>query len=244
TGCHFGKTLIRPEFLKFLRDITEEKGIILIFDEVVTGFRVSPGGAQDYFDVTPDMTTLAKIMAGGLPGGAVAGKKEILDYLDFAEANAAGREKVRHPGTFNANPVSAAAGITTLTFIAGSDSCERANAFADDLRHTMNQVLEDEGLNWSVYGTFSGYHLFTNPRGRNIQPFDFDPYSVGYKELMEGDEALLARLRLGMLINGVDVNGRFSGLTSATHGQAELETTEEAFRRTLHMLKDEEDISL
>ncbi len=242
TGCHFGKTLIRPEFLRFLRGITEEKSILLIFDEVVTGFRISPGGAQAYFEVTPDLTTLAKVMAGGLPGGAVAGRKDILDYLDFAAANAADREKVRHPGTFNANPVSAAAGIATLTFIAGTDSCERASAFTADLRLAMNEVLEELGIDWAVYGTFSGFHLFTNSQGRTIKPTEFDPYSVGYRELMAGDGDLLGRLRLGMLINGVDVNGRCSGLTSATHGAAELDATEDAFRRTLHMLKDEGDI--
>ena len=96
---------------------------------MVTGFRVSPGGAQAAVGVTPDMTTLAKILAGGLPGGAVAGRKDVLDLLDFAAAKGAGSEKIEHPGTFNANPLSAAAGVATLEIIRCTDACERANRF-------------------------------------------------------------------------------------------------------------------
>ena len=76
-------------------------GILLIFDEVVTGFRVAPGGAQAEYGITPDLTTLAKILSGGLPGGAVTGRKDILDLLDFQVTKAADREKIAHPGTFN-----------------------------------------------------------------------------------------------------------------------------------------------
>ena len=119
TGGSFGLVPHAFEFLGFLRELTAKHGVVLIFDEVITGFRVAPGGAQGYFGVTPDMSTHAKIIAGGLPGGAVAGRKEILDDLDFYETKASGREKIFHPGTFNANPVSAAAGTAALDDRAG-----------------------------------------------------------------------------------------------------------------------------
>ncbi|MEQ9122935.1 MAG: aminotransferase class III-fold pyridoxal phosphate-dependent enzyme, partial [Alphaproteobacteria bacterium] len=111
TGASFGKVPLKPEVLVALREMTEETGTVLIFDEVITGFRVSRGGAQAALGVTPDLTTLAKIVAGGMPGGAVVGRQDIMDALDFQAMQAAGREKIDHPGTFNANPISAAAGI-------------------------------------------------------------------------------------------------------------------------------------
>ena len=123
TGAHGARLPIRPEFLQALREQTRDRGVLLIFDEVVTGFRVAPGGAQAEYGIRPDLTTLAKIMAGGLPGGAVAGRKDILDLLDFEVARAAGREKIAHQGTYNANPLSAAAGIATLQIVATGDAC-------------------------------------------------------------------------------------------------------------------------
>ena len=116
------------------------------------------------------MTTLAKIVSGGLPGGAVAGRKDILDWLDFKVTKAAGKEKIAHPGTFNANPVSAAAGIATLEILASTDACARANAFGEEVRAKMNAVLEEEGVKWAVHGSYSGIHIYTNPEGADIVP--------------------------------------------------------------------------
>src|SRR5262249_5137740 len=110
TGGHFGSVPVRGEFLRALRDMTTRLGRLLIFDEVITGFRVHAGGAQAHYGVTPDLTTLAKVLAGGLPGGCVAGRADILAGLESRP----GKPKMKHPGTFNANPLSAAAGIATL----------------------------------------------------------------------------------------------------------------------------------
>ena len=83
---------------------------------MVTGFRVSPGGAQQASGVTPDLATFAKIIAGGLPGGAICGREALLELLDFEKAAAKGFEKIGHQGTYNANPVSAAAGLTVARY--------------------------------------------------------------------------------------------------------------------------------
>ena len=96
-----------PGFLQGLRDIATQYGIPLIFDEVVTGFRFAYGGAQTYYGVTPDLTSLAKILAGGLPGGCLAGRADVLAAIEPRP----GKPKMKHPGTFNANPLSAAAGV-------------------------------------------------------------------------------------------------------------------------------------
>src|SRR5207237_9621485 len=140
TGANGGKLPIDPDFLHALRRLTAEHGVLLIFDEVVTGFRVAPGGAQAAYGIRPDLTTLAKILAGGLPGGAVAGRKEILDLLDFQVTKGAGKEKIAHPGTFNANPLSASAGITCVKIVAETDAYARANRYRADLPRPLSVV--------------------------------------------------------------------------------------------------------
>ena len=239
TGGSFGLVPHAPSFLGFLRELTAKHGALLIFDEVITGFRVSPGGAQGHFGVTPDMSTHAKIIAGGLPGGAVAGRRAILDDLDFAASKERGREKIFHPGTFNANPVSAAAGTAALTIVRDSDVCDRASAFGAELRAALNAVLEDEGVPWAVYGTFSSFHLFLNPRGRTIRPSTFDPLDCDYMELKQRPPALVNKIRLALLVNGVDIQGWPGGMSSAANTAADLSITVDAFRETIHMLRRE-----
>ena len=169
----------------------------------------------------------------------MAGRKEILDDLDFYETKASGREKIFHPGTFNANPVSAAAGTAALTIVRDSDACERATAFGTELRAGLNGVLEDEGVPWSVYGTFSSFHLFMNPRGRAITPSTFDPLEIDYAELKERPPELVNKIRLGLLVNGVDIQGWPGGMTSAANTADDLPVTVDAFRETIRMLRRE-----
>ena len=107
------------------RSLTRANGVVLIFDEVVTGFRYAPGGAQEYYGVTPDLTTLAKILAGGLPGGAVAGRADILTASSNSDdADWVRHQRIPHPGTYNANPLSAAAGIACLEIVQGPGRAE------------------------------------------------------------------------------------------------------------------------
>jgi len=239
TGAHFGATPLTIEFLKYLREIADEHRSLLIFDEVVTGFRVAPGGMQELANVEPDLTTLGKIMAGGLPGGAVAGRLDIMNQLDFQAAREAGQGKIAHPGTFNANPMSAAAGIKALEIIGGSDICTQASEKGAQFRQQLNQVLADLKLPWAVYGSYSGFHLFTNSRNRETDPLNFEPMRIPFDELSENDTNILAPLRLALLINGLDTSPRFSGFLSAVHSNAEIDQTAAAFRRALEMLIDE-----
>jgi glutamate-1-semialdehyde 2,1-aminomutase len=240
TGANFGKMPILPSFLALLRDLTRQSGALLIFDEVVTGFRVSPGGVQQEVGITPDMTTLAKIAAGGLPGGAVAARKDILDWLDFKVTKASGKERIYHPGTFNANPVTAAAAVATLDIIRTTDACARANAYGTEVRGKMNDVLVEEGVKWSVFGSYSGIHIYTNPQGADIDPHHFDavaaiPEMIGKTR----GEGVTGKVRMGLLVNGVDMNSGPSGTISAMHGAEEMATTVDAFRSTVRALKRE-----
>ncbi len=243
TGASFSRVPIKPSFLAFLRKITKEKGIVLIFDEVVTGFRVSSGGAQAEFGIAPDMTSLAKILAGGLPGGAIVGRKDIMELLDFAQTKAKGVEKIQHPGTYNANPISAAAGIAALTILKSTDANKRANANAAKLRGLLNDAIAAENVPWAAYGTFACFHIFTNPKRRDITPKTFDALATDPEELKGAWSANIThKIRLGMLANGVDINGGPGGIMSAVHTDADLELTASAFRSTLKLLKDEGDI--
>ena len=239
TGASFGQVPLRPEFLHELRTTTERHGTLLIMDEVVTGFRVSPGGAQVAFGITPDLTSFAKIVAGGMPGAAVAGRKEILDLLDFAAAPAAGREKIGHQGTYNANPAAAAAGTAALEIIASSDVCGRAARTAADVRAALNEVIAEERAPWASYGTSSGFHIFLNPQQREFAPSAFDPHECSIEELKNQPMRLASRLRLALLLNGVDVSGRLSGFTSIAHDADDVAHAATALRASIRMLRDD-----
>src|SRR6185295_17105491 len=159
----WGQVPLPPGFVAGLRELSRRHGVVLIFDEVITGFRWSRGGAQARLGVTPDLAVLAKIVAGGLPGGAVAGRKDIMDQLDQAAAKAAGREKIGHQGTFNSNPLCAAAAVATLSIVEREDVCARAEATAQDIRAGLRQILVEEQIPWGVYGEASAFLIFQNP---------------------------------------------------------------------------------
>ena len=227
-------------FVAALREATAALGIVLIFDEVVTGFRVSPGGAQAHYGVTPDLTSLAKILAGGLPGGAVVGRKDILDLLDFEQAKRSGREKIQHQGTFNANPVSAAAGIACLEIIADGEACATATARAQQLQAMLNPMFADEGVPWAAFGEHSAVYFFTNPDGLDIDPMQFDVSALDAESLRSGGKhPAVGKFRLALMLNGVDISARPGGSTSCRHSNEDLEHTTQAVRKAVVMLKEE-----
>lgn len=237
TGAHYGRIPIRETFLKLLRQLCADSGSVLIFDEVVTGFRVSPGGAQAVLGITPDLTCLGKALGGGLPCGAVAGRADLMDALDVEATHRSGVERIQHTGTFNANPLSAAAGVAALELIATSDACERANDYAEKMRHGLRAVLKEEGVRWPVYGEYSTFHVFPEITE------GFDPADAGDIIMNAAPRAdMMRKLRLGMLVNGVDMNGQIWGFTSAAHGASELDKTVSAFAMTIHAMKREGDI--
>jgi glutamate-1-semialdehyde 2,1-aminomutase len=242
TGGGGGMIPLAPDFVTQLRALTAQHGVLLIMDEVVTGFRVDRGGAQGLLGVTPDLTTLAKILAGGLPGGAVAGRADILDHLDFQAAADRDFEKIHHPGTFNANPMSAAAGTKTLEIIADSDACARAAAFGAKLRQRLNESFARAGVAWAAYDQPASIFIFMNAAGLAIDPRNFDPLAIPYQDLKAKPPGLLNKLRLALLIGGVDFSGSGGGVISATHDDGDLEQTVAAFEQAVTMLAAEENL--
>jgi glutamate-1-semialdehyde 2,1-aminomutase len=242
SGASWGQVPLPPGFIAELHRLTREHGVILIFDEVITGFRWSRGGAQARFSITPDMCIMAKIVAGGLPGGAVAGRADIMSQLDAAAAQAAGREKIGHQGTFNSNPLCAAAAVTTLGIVEREDVCARAERTAGEIRDGMRKVLVEEQIPWGIYGEASAFIVYQNPNRLEIDPAAFDPLALGFKGLKGARNPSLAhRLRIAMLANGVDMMGP-GGLVSAVHGPPEVAQTLDAFRTSVRWLKAEGDI--
>jgi len=232
TGGHFGAVPIRGAFLQALRELTARHGCLLIFDEVITGFRVHPGGAQGHYGITPDLTTLAKILAGGLPGGCLAGRADILAALEFRP----GKPKMKHPGTFNANPLSAVAGTTTLRLVAGGEPCRRANEAGRLLRQKLNSMFAERDADWVAYGEFSAVKLLPGYRGPRPASDEFIPYDGSLDKLdAQKNNQLIFAFRRGMLLHGVDLMG-LGGMTSAAHTEADIEKTVDAVSRTLDLL--------
>lgn len=243
SGASWGQVPLPAGFIQAVRDVTQKRGVVMLMDEVITGFRWSSGGAQKAFGITPDLCILAKIVAGGLPGGAVAGKREILDLIDHAATAAAKREKIAHPGTFNANPLSAAAAVTALSLLRDEDLAEKANRTAAELRQALTQVLVEEGIPWGIYGQSSTFLIYPNPTGEKIDPATFDPLKLGFAKLKGARSGPLAgKIRMGLMTHGVDVMGSPGGFVSATHGAAEIEKTVHALRQTVRALKSEREV--
>ena len=243
SGASWGMVPLPRNFLSELRAATKQHGVVMILDEVITGFRWSRGGAQARFGVTPDMCVLAKIVAGGLPGGAVAGRADIMDQLDAQAAARSGREKIGHQGTFNSNPLCAAAAVATLSIVEEQDVCAKAEATTEQIRAGMREILAEEDVPWGIYGDASAFLIFQNPKGLKIDPKTFDPLQLGFKEIKGVRNASLShRLRIAMLANGVDIMGAPGGLVSAAHGSKEVARTLEAFRTSVRWMKAEGDI--
>jgi glutamate-1-semialdehyde 2,1-aminomutase len=240
TGGHWGAVPIRGAFLKGLRELCTRHDRVLIFDEVITGFRVAPGGAQEYYGVTPDLTSLAKILAGGLPGGCVAGRADLLAYIEPRP----GKPKMKHPGTYNANPLSAAAGVAALRRVATGEPCRRANAAARRLRDGLNGLFESRGWPWVAYGDFSMVRVVPGYRGERPKPGAGD--ADGLVPLGGGVNALdgpknprqVNAMRQGMLLSGVDWWG-FAGMTSCEHADADVDATVRAVGATVEAMRGE-----
>jgi glutamate-1-semialdehyde 2,1-aminomutase len=223
TGAAWGAVPLPPERVASIAAAARANGALVVFDEVVTGFRWSPGGAQAVIGVTPDLTALAKVVAGGLPGGALTGRADVMEVLAFRD----GETKVEHPGTHNAHPLSAAAGIATLDLLADGSALAGANAVAGELRAALCTAFEQRSTPGYAYGQASTFCLIFGARTD-------DPAT-----LKRGvPEPLLSALQCAMLLEGVHLfHG--CGLLSIAHGADELELTAGAFARSLERLQDE-----
>ena len=239
TGGHFGAVPAPASFVAALREETRKAGVLLIFDEVVTGFRVAPGGAQEKLGITPDLTTLAKILSGGLPGGAVAGREDVLSYLATkADPEENRRTKIAHAGTFNANPLSAAAGVAMLAAVADGQVIRAADQQAAKLRHGMNEVLARERVAWKVYGQHSDWKIFFGAEAPPRDGADQSVETLDWRRLDAKEPARSRALRQALILHGVDFNGA-RALVSPCHTDAIIDETLAAFTGAVRAMKEE-----
>lgn len=162
-----GCILAEKEFLKELKEICYENGTLLIFDEVITGFRLAPGGAQQFFDVKADIAVFGKILGGGFPIGAIAGPKDIMTRMD---ALSYGRPNFSfHGGTFCANPATMTAGLTTLKLLKDGKLLRRLNKLGDYVRGQLNNIFDRQGQDVQVTGVSSLWHThFTKETVKDV----------------------------------------------------------------------------
>ena len=203
-------------YLEFLRKITEENGIVLIFDEVITGFRLATGGAQEYYGVTPDMTTLGKIVGGGLPMGAFCGKKEIMELV-------APNGPVYQAGTFSGNPISVQAGLSTLKEL-NKDFYTSLNKKGEFLRSNIRDIVDELSLDISPVGLGSMFQIYFNPNEvtnyAEAQESDSERFLVYFRQL----------LKEGVFIPPSQFECNF---ISSAHEMEDLEKTANAIRESL-----------
>lgn len=237
-GAHWGTVpLPNPKFLLDVQQMCRSHGVVFMLDEVVTGFRLSRGGAQVRWGVTPDLTTYGKIVSGGEPGAAVGGRRDIMEMLAITgDPEWDNKKRVAQGGTFNANPTSAAAGIACLQTIRDEPINQRADANAATLKDGLNRVFEQLGIVGHAHGVSSIVHV-------NIGfdcPCDREICTMTHEQIFATMPADRTRtLRMAMLVNGVDMMGGRGFLVSAAHRAQDIELTVDAFEQSLLDLKQE-----
>ena len=208
TGC----ILPEPGYLELLREKTREHGALLIFDEVITGFRFARGGAQEYFGVIPDLTTLAKGLGGGFPVAAIGGSREAMSMI------AEGRYS--HSGTYNANVIACAAVSATMDVLAEPGIYERQRALGETLMNGLRKLAADAGVPVVVEGLGTVFQMwFSEHPIRNWR--DAERYA---------DESLFTRWWQEMLLRGVLFHpSQYENLfLSLVHSRADVDGTLDA----------------
>ena len=207
-----------PGFLEALRELCTRYGALLVFDEVMTGFRVAAGGAQALYGVKPDLTTLGKIVGGGMPVGAFGGRREVMERL-------APLGPVYQAGTLSGNPVAMAAGVATLEAVARPGFHERLATSTARLADGLATAARDAGVPAVANRVCGMFGLYFTAAGR----------VTNHAEVMASDSARFRRFFHGMLAAGVYLapSPYEAGFVSAAHGPAEIDATIEAAARVL-----------
>ena len=210
----------KPGFLQGLLDLATKHGVVLIFDEVVTGFRLAYGGAQEYFGVTPDLATYGKIVGGGGPVGAVAGKRELIDACNPGRKGRSDYAYIN--GTLHGNPIACTAGLATLNVLSQPDFYKNFHARADKFRAAFQSILDAKGTGIMVPREASFWQFLATEHAPSNQ-----------MDVLALDLDKSKNLDLALLANGIYVLPNVRRFFSAAHGDEELEITLAALERVL-----------
>jgi glutamate-1-semialdehyde 2,1-aminomutase len=211
-----GMIPVREGFLEGLREATERLGILLIFDEVIS-FRVAPGGAQERFGIRPDLTTLGKIIGGGLAVGAFGGRADVMNYYDPR----GGAPRINHGGTFNANPLTMAGGVATLEQLTPAVYA-KLDALGDRLRNGVRRLIRKRGYAGQISGVGSLFWLHHTKRRLS-----------DYRSARPDDPQASVRTFMGLVNEGVLLTQRGLGACSAAMTEADVDRFVEALGRVL-----------
>ena len=213
----------KPGFLQGLRDVTQQYGIPLIFDEVVTGFRFAYGGAQEFYGVEPDMCSLGKVIAGGFPLAAVAGKEEMMSHFDASSGDIGGH--LPQIGTLSGNPVAAAAGLKTLEILQREGAYEQIFATGQRLKDELQRMLNEAEIPASVVGEAPLFDVFFT-----------EGEITDYRSTLLADKQTLGRFNEHLLAQGV-LKGDTKFYVSLAHTAADVQHTLDAFSSAVESLK-------
>ncbi|MGI9273295.1 MAG: glutamate-1-semialdehyde 2,1-aminomutase [Endozoicomonas sp.] len=211
-----------PGFLQGLRRVCDEHGALLIFDEVMTGFRVALGGAQAYYDVKPDLTTLGKIIGGGLPVGAFGGRRDVMEHL-------APLGPVYQAGTLSGNPLAMAAGLATLNNITRPGFHDELADKVETLLEGLRRQASEAGIPMQTSQVGAMFGLFFTGAEETVESF---------AQVMACDSDFYGRFFHAMLDEGVYLapSAFEAGFISETHGELEIQQTIEAAGRAFRKL--------
>lgn len=212
----------KPGFLEGLREITSRYQIPLIFDEVVTGFRFSYGGAQEYYNVIPDLCTLGKAVAGGFPLTAVAGSREIMEHFDASAVE--GAAFLPQIGTLSGNPVASVAGLATLELLRKPGTYERLFNTGQRLKDALTKIFSEAEIPVAVIGEAPLFDVF----------FTSSPIN-DHRSTLLSDKQMLRRFNNLLLDQGI-FKGESKYYISTAHDQEDLDTTVAAFSSAVEKL--------
>jgi glutamate-1-semialdehyde 2,1-aminomutase len=220
-AVNMGLILPDIDFLKGLREVCNRYGALLISDEVVTGFRFDLGGAQGYYGIEADLTTLGKIIGGGFPIGAFGGRREFMEVV-------APLGRVHNAGTFNAHPVSLAAGLKTIEMIRRNGVVEKAAKVAEEVSGRLKEAVEDRKVRARVYQIASMFQIFFTER--EVRNFD---------DVNTSDKELFMELHRILMEKGVYwAPSQFETcFTSSAHTKEDVELTSSAIEEALDKVR-------
>lgn len=223
-----GAVPAKKSFLKMLREETERYGIVLIFDEVMTGFRLAPGGGQEYFGIKPDLCILGKIIGGGFPIGAFAGNKDMMDLCAFPECSFP--ELIKPPvpssGTFNAFPITMTVGLAQLNEL-NNDTYTHINNMGDLLRSSLIELMDDMNIKGIVTGEGSFFHVhFTD-----IEEI------IDYRSSAKSDTNILRYFDMDQLNRGIYLAPAHVCFISAATTKDDIKQTLQSMEESLRSIK-------
>ena len=212
------------QFLKGLRELCNKRSILLIFDEVITGFRLAPGGGQQYFGVIPDITVLGKVLGGGFPIGAFCANKEIMERINILEYERP--HYSFHGGTFSANPISMIAGLETLKLLEDGQLIKGLNQAGENIRTRLKEIFETNNISAQITGTGSLFNIhFSQQKIKDA------------RGVSKADRKKQIEYHTSLITDGVFFLPSHTGALSQAHDQVDFEKLYSATINFIHKKK-------